>query len=128
MTIKSIFLVDDSEAEQFLYKSIIEVFDPEVEVISAYDGQEAIELLTNGTVIPDVILLDINMPRVNGFEFLDIYQKQFKDEHIVITMVTSSSQTSDKEKAMSYDVVHKYFEKPLTMDHLTELKELLQGE
>ncbi len=124
---KNILLVDDSEAEQFLYKSIVEVFDPSITVTSAYDGQEALEILGEGAIPFDAILLDINMPRVNGFEFLDIYQEQFKNEHIIVAMVTSSSEAADKEKAMTYSVVNKYFEKPLTVDNLNELNQLIDA-
>jgi CheY-like chemotaxis protein len=124
--LKNILLIDDSEAEQFLYKSIIEAFDPSITVTSAYDGQEALDILDAGEIHFDAILVDINMPRLNGFEFLNIYQEKFKDEHVVVAMVTSSSQTSDKDKALSYGVVTKYFEKPLTADNLEELNTLVE--
>lgn len=124
MAFKTILLVDDSEAEQFLYRSIIEVFDDSIEVVSAYDGQEALDKLEEHEI--DVVLLDINMPRLNGFQFLDKYQESFNNDHVIIAMVTSSSQTADKEKAMTYNIVNKYFEKPLTTDHLTELHEISQ--
>lgn len=125
---KNILLIDDSEAEQFLYKSIVEVFDPSITVTPAYDGQEALDILGAGDIDFDAILVDINMPRLNGFEFLDIYQENFKHkhEHVIVAMVTSSSQSSDKEKALSYPVVSKYFEKPLTTSHLENLGLLIK--
>lgn len=126
MSLKNILLIDDSEAEQFLFKSIIEVFDPEIDVTSAYDGQEAMELLNAGAAEKiDAILMDINMPRINGFQFLDLYQEQYNEnDHVIVTMVTSSSQTTDKDKAMTYSVVNKYFEKPLTAEHLETLAKI----
>lgn len=128
MSLKSILLVDDSEAEQFLYKSIIEVYDSDIEVTSAYDGQEALEILNDDRFEIDAVLLDINMPRVNGFQFLDAYSQSFNKEHLIIAMVTSSSQIADKEKALAYDAVSEYFEKPLTTDNLETLSKMLAKE
>lgn len=126
MTLKTILLVDDSEAEQFLYKSIIEVYDREINVISAYDGQEALEILGDGGHKIDAVLLDINMPRIDGFQFLELYQENFHSEEVVVAMVTSSSQKADKDRALSYKVVSKYFEKPLTTEHVEELSEIVE--
>lgn len=126
MTLKTILLVDDSEAEQFLYKVIIEKYNADISVLSAYDGLEALETLENEDITPDCILLDINMPRMNGFEFLDAYSKKYKNEHVVVAMLTSSAQEKDKQKAKSYECVNDFFLKPIDENDLQELEKLIK--
>ena len=126
MTLNTVLVIDDSEAEQFLYKHMIESHDKDAKVLSAYDGEEALEVLTNGKEEPSCILLDINMPRMNGFEFLDSYSKQFKGEHAIIVMLTSSTHTDDKERALAYQYVRDYFIKPITAEDLQKLSAIVK--
>jgi len=120
----AIMIVDDNEADQFLTQAIIEKFDPSIEVLQAYDGEEALQILEDMKTPPSVIILDINMPRMNGFEFLEVYCKKEKQAR-VITMLTSSAQHQDKEKAKAYRCVHNYLVKPLKMEDLVNLKNSL---
>ena len=125
MPLKTVMVVDDSEAEQFLYKHMLQSYDANINVISAYDGKEALNTLETSETKPDCILLDINMPRMNGFEFLDSYIEQFEDHHICVAMLTSSSQDNDKERAMSYECVKHYFLKPITTEDLEILTDIV---
>ena len=70
MKIRTAMIVDDSDSDQFLARARLLQFDPEMEIVQAYDGQEALEKLEDPNVNPDVILLDINMPRMNGIQFV----------------------------------------------------------
>lgn len=124
MPLKNILLVDDSEAEQFLYKAIIQKYDPSINITPAFDGIEALETLGKAATKPDCILLDINMPRMNGFDFLEAYSKKYQNGHIIIAMLTSSAQTTDKDKAMSYECVNDFYIKPITMEDLDNLSKL----
>ena len=108
----SVMIVDDSESDQFLSKVIIEKLNPDIKILQAYDGQEALEILADLPKQPDVIFLDINMPRMNGHEFLEKY-KTWEEQATVVIMLTSSDQERDKEKSMAYKCVKKYFTKPL---------------
>ena len=108
----SVMIVDDSESDQFLLKIIIEKLNPDIRILQAYDGQEALEILADLPEQPNVIILDINMPRMNGHEFLEKYDA-CKEQAVVVIMLTSSDQERDKEKSMSYVCVKEYFIKPL---------------
>jgi len=109
---KSVLIVDDSEADQYLAKATISQFSPNIEILQAYDGQEALDILSDLDEQPAVIFLDINMPRMNGHEFLHEYG-QWENQTTVIVMLTSSEQEADKTKSRAYKCVKKYFTKPL---------------
>lgn len=117
MTMKSVMIIDDSEGDQFLAKDIIEQFDSNIEILQAYDGQEALEILGDLPQQPNLIFLDINMPRMNGHEFLEEYET-WENQTVVVIMLTSSDQEQDKEKSMAHKCVKNYFTKPLDLSAL----------
>ena len=124
MKITSILVVDDDENDQFICDYTIRKYDPSIRVLKAFDGTEALDLLHRET--PDAIILDINMPVMNGFEFLDRYAEEFEVHAPVVAMLTSSHLGKDRERAMQYSFVKSYFEKPLQADHLRVMAELLK--
>ena len=87
----------------------------------AYDNLKAI--LENGDKLPDVILLDINMPIWDGWQFLDEFTKIPIKKTIQIYMVSSSIDPEDIEKAKSYKEVNRFIVKPLSIDKLREIVE-----
>ncbi len=113
----SILLVDDSVADNYLHTRIIRNSGVANVISVVHNGIEALEFLTtqeNGAFPrPDLIILDINMPGMNGWEFLDNYH-QLKEEikgGAIICMLTSS--TLDREKIKEYNIVDGYIVKPL---------------
>ena len=123
MKITSILVVDDDENDQFICDYTIRKYDPSIRVLKAFDGTEALDVLHSET--PDAIILDINMPVMNGFEFLDRYAEEFEVHAPVVAMLTSSHLGKDRERAMQYSFVKSYFEKPLQADHLRIMAEIL---
>ena len=124
MKISSILIVDDDENDQFICEYTIRKFDPSIRVSKAFDGAEALDLLRGET--PDAIILDINMPVLNGFEFLDRYAQEFDVHAPVVAMLTSSHLVKDRERAMRYSFVKSYFEKPLQAEHLRIMAEVAE--
>lgn len=118
MTQTCVLVVEDSEADQFLFKIIVEEKYPELEIIQAYDGQQAHEMLSANEIKPDIIFLDINMPRMNGYEFLDVTQNIIDEKAIDVFMLSSSNQEADRTKALSYNCVKEFVEKPFHIEML----------
>ena len=71
----------------------------------------------------DVIFLDINLPRMNGFEFLEAATREISEEfaHVVVVMLTTSLNPDDRERAESFDVVKEFINKPLTVEHVEKV-------
>jgi CheY-like chemotaxis protein len=127
----TILLVDDSSDDSFLTSRIIANLDLCEDVAVCRDGMEALEYL--GQVnphetwdelrLPQVIFLDINMPRVNGFEFLERWERP-AGRPAVVAMLTSSCSALDKKRALALGA-DLYFEKPITREKLLEVETLL---
>lgn len=119
-SIKSLLFVDDSQSDQIIAQTSVETFDSSISLHFAYDGQEALELLASLDIPPDVIFLDINMPGMDGLEFLSEYSKTEANPSITV-MMTTSDQDLDKERCLAYSFVKDYVLKPLESDDLAEI-------
>lgn len=117
MTIKKIMIVDDSDADHYLTEIVVQDYDEDLTVVKAFDGEEALEMLPTMDEPPCLILLDINMPRMGGFEFLENY-KDLDTKPSVVVMLSSSDQDHDKSKALEFDEVSEYIVKPLDLADL----------
>jgi CheY-like chemotaxis protein len=113
-------LVDDNPHDNFFHEREIRKTNPESIVIVKNSGREALDYLCSKekeTVVkPDLIFLDINMPGMNGWEFLKEYSLLDEDTKngAIIIMLTTSSNADDRAKAKTYDLVFDYITKPLT--------------
>jgi CheY-like chemotaxis protein len=124
----SILLVDDDEINNFISIKLIKKALIYTEITACLDGSYAInELLQiqerNPDELPDYILLDINMPIMNGWEFLDEYKRLGIDPtgRSKIFIISSSVFSNDINKAKSYDLVKDFISKPLNVDKIKEL-------
>lgn len=116
-------IIEDNPGDQLLTKIQIEEYDPTIEVLQAYDGLEALEMLNSTSSQPDVIFTDVNMPRMNGLEFIKRYSKKKESEKTIVAMLSSSVHEVDKKQAFSYKCVKHYFQKLLEKADL----DLIQG-
>ena len=123
MDLIDILIIDDSDAFIKLTRRSIAKSGVDCSIHDVSNGRRAIEFLEKTTVCPDVILLDMNMPVMDGFEFLGEYSRM---EHSclkksLIYMLTSSIMEKDKVRAHSYTQLKAYFEKPLTSEHIRQV-------
>lgn len=128
MKLKHVLLIDDNEIDNYISKIMITRKNLTEKISVAASAIEALDyletLLNKPEEFPDVIFLDINMPQMDGFGFLEEYSKF--PEHVTangsVYMLTSSSDPNDIERATQNPMVKKYFSKPLTESVLNELK------
>ncbi len=114
---KNILLVDDDSIANFLIEKIVQSTGLARNISKAMNGKEALQFFTEENDLPEVILLDLNMPIMNGFEFLQAFKKlePEKKANVLIILVTSSSNPSDMEKAKSLGIRY-YLTKPISAD------------
>jgi len=118
-----VLVVEDSKVDQFLVVTFLENFFEGVTVETANDGVQALELC--GSQSYDLTFLDINMPSMGGFEFLDNHCENACNSHII--MLSSSLLDEEKEKALNYSCVHAYIEKPLKEKDIEVIKAVIKG-
>lgn len=95
------FLVDDDSDDTSIFQEVLQEVNPSIDFISAADGQEALNTLkVKKEALPDVIFLDLNMPRMGGKECLTALKKDEQLRHIPVIMYTTSSQSKDIEETM----------------------------
>lgn len=118
-----IALVDDDAVVLFLHQVLVRRSCLPPVTLSCKNGREAMQELENNGVhsTPFLVLLDINMPLMNGWEFLDVIQEKCYKDNIYVALVTSSINTYDRKKAEEYPQVVQYLEKPLTAESLNGL-------
>lgn len=115
-----ICIIDDDKIYQLLMRKLISKIDANITVKVFCNGEDAFNFYKENTCTSEIILLDINMPKMNGWKFLDsIEEKNFKNSKIYLT--TSSIAYSDKEKAKKYSIIEDYLVKPLTKEKIREL-------
>lgn len=126
--INCILLVDDDKASNFLNELLIQDLGIASRIEVAKNGVEALQMIDqynkNKHVCPELILLDINMPVMDGFEFLQTYQNLNFDnkQSVIIVMLTSSSNPKDIEKVKQAGI-EDFLTKPLTEEKLNKVVE-----
>ena len=95
-----IWVVDDDEDDQYFMRDAFYQLIPPIEVKSLYDGDELLSCLKEAKMLPQLVLLDLNMPRVNGFEVLSQVRAIPAYREIPIIVLSTSVDSIDKEKAI----------------------------
>ncbi|MGI4803495.1 MAG: response regulator [Janthinobacterium lividum] len=128
----NIMLVDDDEINNFITVKLIKKAFPDAVLSTYLNGKLAVDKLKslfqdNPEKIPDYILLDINMPVMNGWEFLEEYKASNLDpeKKITIYILSSSVFSNDIDKAKSYESVANFISKPLNLESIKEVFSLL---
>jgi CheY-like chemotaxis protein len=125
--LRCIMLVDDDPDDNYIHQLVIADWGKCDTVRVVENGIDALTYLSNTTapdyIRPEVILLDINMPGMNGFEFLEEYH-QLADQlksNVVVMMLTTSLNPSDEDRAERFNEVTGYRNKPLTKAMLDDV-------
>lgn len=123
---KSILIVDDDEDDRDIFLEALKNVDSSINCMSATNGEEALRILQNVKIpTPDVIFLDMNMPRMDGKECLTEIKKTEKLQHIPVIIYTTTSRTEDIEEMKRKGAVH-FLTKPTEFDKISsEIKYVL---
>jgi len=124
--LENVILVDDNTLSNYVTELILKQHNPDVLVEIQENGLEAIpfiEQLKNKKTY--VMLLDINMPKMNGVDFLDWYQSNDFNKEVKIVMFTTSIRQEDIKPCLAYEAVMGHIEKPLSLEKIKNLLEKL---
>lgn len=127
--LKNVLLLDDDDVYNFLNKSLVEISGMGKEVKISKSPLEVIaDLQKQETAwVPDIILLDIMMPGMNGHQFLEAFENlpSHISGHTKIAMLTSSLDPEDRAKSFNHKSVVDFIEKPLNANKLEKLKQII---
>lgn len=116
----NIVLVDDDFINRLVLTKYFEKIEKN-DCVCLNNGKDLIEFIENNEErFIDYIFLDLRMPILDGFEFLDWFTKNKPDSETKIVVLTSSIDSRDQEKVESYDCVFQFFQKPITPEKLYE--------
>jgi len=123
----SFIVIDDSELDCFIARKIIEHTDANLHVKTFQNAQLALETIRENDAVDSdaitIILLDLQMPLMNGFEFVEEFEKlppEVKKMYMVV-VVSSTRNNKDIFRILTYRAVHSRLEKPLTREKLLSL-------
>lgn len=126
----NLLVIDDDDINIFIIKKIVEKTGYNIEMSAKSNGKQAVDylsdLISSNQTLPDLILIDINMPVMNGWEFVEAYQTMGITKKVDLYILSSSVYENDIEKTKSYKIVKGFISKPLSMERLVDLIKQLQ--
>lgn len=131
---KVICIIDDDPIYQLLINKIITMSETDYDVISFKNGKEALDRfkldIENDKSLPEIILLDIEMPIMDGWDFMAEIDKSLsqKNDKTAIYIVSSSIAHEDKEKAKTFPEILGYFSKPMDSNKILEITKVIKKE
>ncbi|RFS15163.1 response regulator [Emticicia sp. C21] len=129
--IQKLLCIDDDETTLLLIRVVVQKALFAKEVVTCLSGNEALSYYHNLSNVtdtkisdaPQLVFLDLNMPMMNGWEFLDEFIETYypKFGHTKVVILSSSTNPADKERVKKYPMIIGYISKPLTVDLLKKL-------
>jgi CheY-like chemotaxis protein len=124
--IETLLIIDDNEFDLSLYERLVVRSGVAKSIRTFADAQDALNYLRQGGDA-DAIVLDINMPGMDGFEFLEVLNAELEADQFVVVMLSTSRDVSDQERANQFPVVKDYIFKPPTADTFRKIAKLVAG-
>ena len=121
-----ILLIEDDAIEVMKLERTLSKVETKHNIIKASNGEEALDILNSGQKLPDIILLDLNMPRMSGIEFLEVVKDDIILQYLPTIILTTSENRADLLRCYQLGIAG-YVIKPLTYeDYESKMKLLLQ--
>jgi len=116
-------IIDDDTVYVSLVRKLIKVKKLSNNILVFKNGKDAIEFFKNANSLPDLILLDLNMPIMNGWEFLDEFRpiRKRSKKSLNLYVVSSSIDPTDSKKAKSIECVRDYISKPISIQSFEQI-------
>lgn len=115
-----LLIIDDDPLYSWIIKKFVERVNPAAEVVTCTDAREALGKIINEEIKADLIILDWDMPLMNGFTFANTYA-QLPVNHIPIIVHTNSIYKRDRERAKTLPLIKGYFVKPVNTNMIKEM-------
>ena len=115
------YIIDDDKIFTFVLKKFLEKNKNFNQILDFKNGEEVLLMLTLHNFKPDIILLDINMPVIDGWQFLEELEKLPNKEQYKIFIMSSSIDKADIEKSKTFSTVVDFISKPINNEKLNKL-------
>ena len=110
---QTVLIIDDDQSDVMITKRVLSKIAPEIGMDEAFSGEAGLSLLRNGRFSPLLILLDLKMPGLSGFDVLRQIRADERLKHLTVIVVTNSTLESDRQKSIETgadDYLHKTFD------------------
>lgn len=121
----NILLIEDDSIEVMKFNRVIDKLEVKHKILEANNGEDALSFFENQSVLPDIILLDLNMPKLNGLEFLSVLKNNESLKYIPVIVLSTSCYEKDILAAYKLGIAG-YILKPLKFeDYIARIKVIL---
>ncbi|NGY37866.1 response regulator [Flavobacterium sp. XN-5] len=122
----NILLIEDDTIELLKFNRVLTTLKMNHKIVEANNGEEALLILKEKKIIPDIIILDLNMPKINGIEFLQILKNDDYLRYIPAIVLTTSNNYKDVKECYNIGIAG-YVLKPLKYeDYVDRIKKIIE--
>lgn len=121
MTVKNVLFIDDVCSEQLKAKMTIGELDPSIDVQLAKSGKDALNYIAHSDSPTDLIVVDINMPGMNGYEFINRLPEVLPSNIPPVMVITGAPHLIDAQQALDCECIAGYFIKPIQRENFSAM-------
>ncbi len=128
---QKVLIIDDDSVDRYIMRKSMNKVNFSKEILEAENGADGLKLITdhsNGNQLPELIFIDVNMPVLDAFGFLEVFEQLSREykNRCRIAVISSIESEQEKKRVLKYESVIGYFEKPLKEELLLQLMDQLR--